>query len=121
MSAFAKAGIRVFSYDRKGYGKSEGVKGRADSYVLQDCLAFIDHVVKERSLEDAKKFIYGVSMGGLLATRAAIERPDYFAGVILTVPWIDSWEQHNIGAFKKCLGFAIGTVFPRFVVDTRTP
>lgn len=45
---FAKEGIRIFSYDRKGFGKSEGARGRVGKHLEEECLGFIDLVIKER-------------------------------------------------------------------------
>lgn len=51
-------------------------------------------------------------MGGLLSTRVAIDRPNFFDGILLNVPWFDS--RIKITCMKKaffhvaCL--AIGNV-----------
>ena len=96
---FAKLGIRVFGYDRKGFGKSKGERGRAGKHIVEECLGFIDLVVKERGYENVRKYVYGVSMGGMLAARITAERPDYFSGLILCVPWFDLHTK--ITGFKK--------------------
>ena len=100
-SAFARAGCSVFAYSRKGFGKSEGRRGRVGSHIVEECLDFIYLVVRERKLEKVKKYLYGVSMGGLLAARVAIENTDFFDGIILTVPWFESLESQGINQVKK--------------------
>ena len=102
---FAKAGIRVFGYDRKGFGRSQGERGRAGDHIVEECLGFIDLVVKERGYEDVKKYVYGVSMGGMLSARIAVERPEYFAGMVLCVPWLALFTK--ITGFMK-IAFNIG-------------
>ena len=103
-AAFAKAGYNVFAYDRKGFGKSEGSRGKVGDHLVEECLDFIYLVVRERQLENVKKFVYGVSKGGLLAARIAVETKDFFDGIILTVPWFDGHRSLKI---NKAVKFAV--------------
>ena len=47
-TAFSKAGYSVFAYDRKGFGKSEGKRGKVGDKLVEECLDFIYLVVRER-------------------------------------------------------------------------
>ena len=62
-------GIHVYSFDRRGFGMSEGRQGEIGGSVLfDDHWGFIDKVIKDRSYsDDIPKFLFGISMGGLLA------------------------------------------------------
>ena len=42
-------------------------------------------------------------MGSLLSSRIALEMPDYFDGIILTVPWLDNHERIKICKKRRCL------------------
>ncbi len=57
--------------------------------------------MKEHHLEEEKKFLYGFSLGGLTVAKAVIDRPDYFEGVIMALPYLDSHESLGINGFKR--------------------
>jgi acylglycerol lipase len=69
-SEFANQGYRVFCYDRKGFGKSEGYRGDFGKNVLDEHFSFIDQIVqKYPELEEVDKYVMGCSMGSLFAAR----------------------------------------------------
>ena len=43
---FAKQGFRIFAFDRRGFGKSEGLRGDMGPDLVGDQFHFIDTVVK---------------------------------------------------------------------------
>ena len=86
VSAFAKAGFRVFGCDRRGFGKSQGRKAKLGNSLVEDFLGYVDLVVKEHHLEKEKKFLYGFSLGGVTVTKALIDRPNYFDGIVMALP-----------------------------------
>ena len=100
---FAKAGYRVFGFDRRGFGKTEGVRGDIGNRVLEDCIEFIQLEVESKNLHGQRKFLYGISMGALLSSRIALELPNYFDGVILTVPWLDNHSRIRVGKRTRLL------------------
>lgn len=76
-------GYNVLEFDYRGFGKSFGVaepKG-----ILEDCVAAIDYV---RARPDTKKiFIYGQSIGGMLAVSAAAKNPEGVKAVVAEAPY----------------------------------
>ncbi len=73
-----KRGQEYLRFDYSGHGKSGGefVKGTIGSW-KQDAIDVIEHVLKDRDL-----ILVGSSMGGWIALRLLIERPDHIKGVI---------------------------------------
>ena len=87
-------GFEVLSIDLRGHGKSEGIPGYLESgkVVLQDINNFIKITEKEYEGKTPNKFILGYSFGGLLANLIALEKKDYFSGLILLAPAFHSDE-----------------------------
>ncbi|CDW87220.1 UNKNOWN [Stylonychia lemnae] len=97
----AKAGFRIFGFDRHGFGRSEGARGETGPDPMGDQWRFVDSIVEHFKLQDAKKFIFGISLGGLLGMRMMQMRPDYFCGAMLNMPWFDMPENKQFGFFKR--------------------
>lgn len=75
------AGLRVSSLDLRGHGRSTGLrKGDIDDFdrLVDDVSAYVDTVRTDRPL-----FVYGHSMGGLIAARLAERGDARFAGLII--------------------------------------
>ncbi len=75
------AGFRVATLDLRGHGRSTGVRiGDIDDFalVVDDVAAFVDSVRSERPL-----FVYGHSMGGLVAVRLAERDDSRLAGLVV--------------------------------------
>lgn len=82
---FQTLGFRVRSFDQRGHGQSMGARGdvpdneatvRDIGFVLEDFSAQLDHA----------PFLFAHSMGGLFATRFALEQTRPLAGLILSSP-----------------------------------
>jgi acylglycerol lipase len=82
----AEAGYTVWALDMRGHGRSAGVRvaaGSIDDY-LDDLDAFMQLV---RSRESGKQiYLFGHSLGGLIATLYTIERRPQLAGLVLSGP-----------------------------------
>ena len=59
----------MFGFDRHGFGKSEGKRGDIGPDAVKESLIFIDKVVEAKSLKDAKKYIFSISMGSIMTAR----------------------------------------------------
>ncbi|MCF7945657.1 MAG: alpha/beta hydrolase, partial [Spirochaetia bacterium] len=68
---------RVISWDAPGYGGSETI-GSTISELAQTAFSLLDE------LEAEKPLIIGHSMGGVIAGRMAIEKPDKISGLVLS-------------------------------------
>ena len=84
----AARGFAVYVYDLCGHGLSSGARGQIrhfDEY-LEDTEVFIGDV--RRRQPDRPLFLLGHSMGGLICTRLAEERPPDVAGLVLSSPFL---------------------------------
>jgi alpha-beta hydrolase superfamily lysophospholipase len=82
---FANAGIALHGYDLRGHGRSDGPRARVKSFRehLDDLDAFLAIVRGESA---APLFLFGHSMGGLIAALyVAVRQPD-LRGLILSGP-----------------------------------
>ena len=79
-------GIAVGSIDHRSHGKSDGKDSEFNSIdeLVEDLHIFVN-LIKER-LPDVPLFMYGHSLGGLIATHYAIKKQPDFKGLILTGP-----------------------------------
>ena len=88
--AFAKEGFALFTADIRGHGKSEGLKGHADSMdiLVQD----VDILVKQASIRypGLPLILYGHSLGGILALHYGLKRNPDVKGVLVTSPAMHS-------------------------------
>ncbi|MHA1616595.1 MAG: lysophospholipase [Candidatus Njordarchaeales archaeon] len=82
----ASNGYAFYMQDLRGHGKSEGERGYIDKFsdFVDDVLEFTEMVMKENNVD--KVFLFGHSMGGLIATIFAIEHGDILRGLILSGP-----------------------------------
>ncbi len=75
----------LFLLDLRGHGKSTGKRGHVMSF--DEYLDDVDKLRKEmQPFVKGKSFLLGHSMGGLIALRYAIYRPEGLAGVISSGP-----------------------------------
>jgi hypothetical protein len=73
------AGVHVFGYDYRGYGRSEGRPTEAGTYL--DGEAAIDWL-RGRGFAETNLVVYGESLGGAVAAELALRRPQ-LRGLIL--------------------------------------
>jgi pimeloyl-ACP methyl ester carboxylesterase len=77
--------FRVLTYDRRGYGASEGPSGQGGVRAnVTDLAALIEH------LDLAPAWVAGQSAGGDIALWSAAERPELLRGIIAHEPGVPS-------------------------------
>jgi uncharacterized protein len=81
VNRFNDMGISVFSFDYRGYGKSEGAFP-SEAAVYVDAQRAWDYLTQERKIPPAQILIYGHSLGGAIAIELASHHPDA-AGLIV--------------------------------------
>ncbi len=81
-----KAGYEIWAMDMRGHGRSSGERTRADR--IDDYLDDLDLLMAQVRKADGDRpvFLFGHSLGGLIATLYTIERQPPLAGLILSGP-----------------------------------
>lgn len=64
-------GFDLFTFDYRGYGKSEGVPSRRGVY--EDSIAAIKHVLSRQQVQGGCVFVFGQSLGGAVAITVVAE------------------------------------------------
>jgi acylglycerol lipase len=107
--AFTAKGIAVHAIDLRGHGRSEGPRGHTPSLDqwLDDIRLLIDHANAVKA-----RFLYGHSLGGLLALRFGLRPSTPLAGVIATGPALR--RSFEVPPLKLLLGRLMSRVWPTF-------
>ncbi|MDP8256279.1 MAG: lysophospholipase [Candidatus Alcyoniella australis] len=80
-------GYSLWIPDHRGHGRSEGIRGHVDRfYQYIDNLHLSVDMAKHALDEGQKLFLFGHSMGGLIAIRFALLYPETIDGVIVSSP-----------------------------------
>ncbi|HEY7047290.1 MAG TPA: lysophospholipase [Jatrophihabitantaceae bacterium] len=83
------AGYPVYAVDHPGHGRSDGPRGNIDS--MDKTVAGVDavaHLAIERQ-PDVPAFVYGHSLGGLIALQYLTGRPIELRGAVISAPALD--------------------------------
>jgi alpha-beta hydrolase superfamily lysophospholipase len=112
-------GILVGSYDLRGHGDSEGVRGhvsRFEEYV-DDALAVLTELEKDpdwRAL--SPPILFGHSLGGLISIHVALAAPDRVAALVLSSPFLGL--GFPVPSIRQVAGKAISEVLPTFALPS---
>lgn len=84
----AAKGVRVWCYDLRGHGRSEGRRGDAADYgLLLDDLARV-HALAQREAGGRPVFLLGHSLGGQITLNYLLRRGGECRGVVACAPWL---------------------------------
>ena len=113
--ALNEAGYTLFGFDLRGHGKTGGPRGHIPSLdvALQDIRQFVEF---QKQNTDLPVFLYGHSLGGLLALIYAIQFPDDLKGVIVTGAALRSALQEQKG--KIALARVLGILAPAMTIPS---
>jgi alpha-beta hydrolase superfamily lysophospholipase len=113
-AALNRRGLAVEAIDLRGHGLSEGERcfvGRFEDY-LADLDVLMEDV--QRSHPQRPRFLFGHSMGGLVAALWAITRQPDLRGLILSGPLLS--VPHEVYPVLRRLAGPVGRVLPRLRV-----
>ena len=107
-----QAGYAIFSFDLRGHGKSEGLRGHTPSHeaLMQDISSLLEAANKQ--FPQISSFLCGHSLGGNLVLNYALRRQPHLKGVIATAPWLRLAFEPP--AFKIALGKITNYIWPSF-------
>ena len=114
VSALVRHRFAVYSYDLRGHGQSPGKRGHIESFddFRQDTHTFIYFVSSNQP--GIPLFLYGHSMGGLIALDQALHYPDGLSGVISSAALLGT---PAVSPLKLAVGHLLSKVWPTFSMD----
>ncbi len=88
---FADNGYDVFAMDQRGFGNSGGQRGlfESEKVVFSDLYLFVLRAIQQYkiNLQRVPLYLYGKSLGGLLAFNMSLRFPNLFRGVVCVAPF----------------------------------
>jgi uncharacterized protein len=93
VNRFSDMGLSVFSFDYRGYGKSEG-DFPSEAAVYADAQRAWTYLTQARKIPPKDIFIYGHSLGGAIAIDLATHHPDA-AGLIVQSTFTSGVDMAN--------------------------
>ncbi len=117
-NSFCNKNIAVIGIDLRGHGRSEGKRGHANnlSELIGDIHAMIIYG-QELTGSEIPYFLYGNSMGGLLAVQYVNRMNVEFKGVILAAPWFRLTNTPS-GSLIRILHI-INYFVPEFIIRSK--
>jgi alpha-beta hydrolase superfamily lysophospholipase len=108
--AFTDAGAAVFAYDQRGFGRSGGRRAYVEHFdqYLDDLDRFLTMVRSQGP--DAPLFLFGHSMGGLVALKYALDRRSEVAGLMLSAPALE--VNPDLAPLLRRLAQTLGRLVP---------
>jgi acylglycerol lipase len=115
-AALTEAGYALVSFDLRGHGKSGGARGHFPSLdaVMQDIRQFLVQVAQR--YPEIPQFIYGHSLGGLLALAYSIQFSAGLNGVIVSAPALRSALQAQKA--KIAIVNILGSLLPALTLNS---
>lgn len=109
---FTERGFIVHAIDNRGHGKSDGRRGRLNSF--DDFLNDIDVLVAEskKNHPELPQFIYGHSMGGNIVANYILKKENDFRGAVISSPWLKL--SFSPSAFMLFLARIMNKIYPEF-------
>jgi len=114
--AFTDAGYALVGFDLRGHGKSGGARGHFPSLdaLMQDVRAFFRFLVMR--YPELPHFLYGHSLGGLLALSYAIQYSNGLKGVMVTGAALRSPLQEQ--KVKVTMARVLGAIAPTVTIPS---
>jgi alpha-beta hydrolase superfamily lysophospholipase len=106
---FVKDGFQVYSYDQRGHGKSEGMRGHSPGITsnIRDLELVIESIAHENL------FIYGHSFGGNVLANFLIRKDcASLRATVLTGSWLRLFKEPS--KFDVTLASIMNKIYPKF-------
>lgn len=112
-------GYVLYAHDQRGHGRSSGPQGHIDRF--SDLTADVGRLLEQARIEhpDLPLFLFGHSLGGLIALRYALEHPRELDGVIASAPGLR--RNFAVPWIKLFLGTVMSGVWPEFAQHSGLP
>jgi acylglycerol lipase len=113
---FHENGFGIVGVDLPGHGKSDGKRGRLNSYSLTD--EMLDFLIAEfkKTFPGTPLFIYGNSLGGGIVLQYILQKSPVIKGAVVTSPWLClSFEPARI---KVLLASLMKRLYPSLILPT---
>jgi uncharacterized protein len=78
---FTEAGYRVIIFDYRGFGISEGRPSHKGAF--SDAVRVLDFICKNEQFKKQKTIVYGLSLGGNLAVKLALENQERIHALVI--------------------------------------
>jgi acylglycerol lipase len=115
-AALTGRGYALVGFDLRGHGRSGGPRGHSPSNeaFMQD----IDSMFKQVDLHHPgiRQFIYGHSLGGILALNYVLSRQPALAGALVTAPGLRTALEEQKG--KVMLAKVLGSLLPSLTLPS---
>lgn len=112
--AFGKEGYALFTADLRGHGKSEGLRGHAPS--MEALMQDVDLLLKQARIRfpGIPVYLYGHSLGGIVALHYGLKRKPDVKGVIVTSPALHS--SLELQPAKVLAAKVMGSLVPKMTL-----
>ncbi len=114
--AFANAGYALMGMDLRGHGHSGGLRGHTPSLeaYMQDIDLLLEHT--HARYPGLPTFLYGHSLGAILALNYGLRRKPDLKGVIATGPALHSALENQ--PVKVAIARVLGTLLPSMLLNS---
>jgi acylglycerol lipase len=112
-AALAERGLRIWAYDLRGHGRSDGPRGDAR---YEDLLEDLAHIHAEVAQTGRPIFLMGHSMGAQLSLSFLLSRPVQCRGAVIASPWLRLAFVPPL--WRTALACIAARIFPRLTQTT---
>ncbi|HLK40049.1 MAG TPA: lysophospholipase [Polyangiaceae bacterium] len=111
IAAWAERGIATVTIDLRGHGHAGGPRGHCDRFAdyLDDAAELVPLIGE--AAPGAPAFLFGHSLGGLIAASVAITAPSPWRGVVLSAPFLGLALE--VAVTTRLMGRVASRVLPR--------
>jgi alpha-beta hydrolase superfamily lysophospholipase len=119
IEALTGAGYDCHALDLRGHGRSEGVRGHVQRFedYLDDLDLFLAELPEDPLPRQLPRMLVGHSLGGLVALRYGLHRPDAFAALAVSSPFLHS--AVDVHFLKEAVATAASRLTPTLL--TKSP